>query len=207
MEQNTIQLFRWAKELQNMAAAGIQYTTNDFDRERFLRIRDIAAEMAAYELDLPPAQLKDAFALDLGYQTPKIETRAAIFHDDRVLLVRERNGKWSMPGGWCDEGETIRSNTKKEAWEESGLSVDPYRIVALDSQQKRNRPANFYGVCKVFVLCRVLGGEFQPNIETSERRYFPLTDLPPLILGKQNPEQIWMCYQAYRAREWEPRFD
>ena len=78
MEQNTIQLFRWAKELQNMAAAGIQYTTNDFDRERFLRIRDIAAEMAAYELDLPPAQLKDAFALDLGYQTPKIETRAAI---------------------------------------------------------------------------------------------------------------------------------
>ena len=109
--------------------------------------------------------------------------------------------------GWCDEGETIRSNTKKEAWEESGLSVDPYRIVALDSQQKRNRPANFYGVCKVFVLCRVLGGEFQPNIETSERRYFPLTDLPPLILGKQNPEQIWMCYQAYRAREWEPRFD
>ena len=100
-----------------------------------------------------------------------------------------------------------RSNTKKEAWEESGLSVDPYRIVALDSQQKRNRPANFYGVCKVFVLCRVLGGEFQPNIETSERRYFPLTDLPPLILGKQNPEQIWMCYQAYRAREWEPRFD
>ena len=159
MEQNTIQLFRWAKELQNMAAAGIQYTTNDFDRERFLRIRDIAAEMAAYELDLPPAQLKDAFALDLGYQTPKIETRAAIFDDDRVLLVRERNGKWSMPGGWCDEGETIRSNTKKEAWEESGLSVDPYRIVALDSQQKRNRPANFYGVCKVFVLCRVLGGE------------------------------------------------
>ena len=100
MEQNTIQLFRWAKELQNMAAAGIQYTTNDFDRERFLRIRDIAAEMAAYELDLPPAQLKDAFALDLGYQTPKIETRAAIFNDDRVLLVRERNGKWSMPGGW-----------------------------------------------------------------------------------------------------------
>ena len=88
-----------------MAAAGIQYTTNDFDRERFLRIRDIAAEMAAYELDLPPARLKDAFALDLGYQTPKIETRAAIFDDDRVLLVRERNGKWSMPGGWCDEGD------------------------------------------------------------------------------------------------------
>lgn len=98
----------------------------------------------------------------MGYQTPKIETRAAIFDDDRVLLVRERNGKWSMPGGWCDEGETVRSNTKKEAWEESGLSVDPYRIVALDSQQKRNRPANFYGVCKVFVLCRVLAASSSP---------------------------------------------
>ena len=99
MERADGKLLAWAKELQAMAAAGIQYTTNDFDRERFLRIRDIAAEMAAYELDLPPARMKDVFALELGYQTPKIVTRAAIFDGDRVLLVRERNGKWSMPGG------------------------------------------------------------------------------------------------------------
>ena len=151
MAPETSKLLAWAKELQAMAAAGIQYTTNDFDRERFLRIREIAAEMAAYELDLPPAQMKEVFALDLGYQTPKIVTRAAIFDGDRVLLVRERNGKWSMPGGWCDERETVRSNTIKEAWEEAGLHVEPYRIVSLDSQNQRNRPASFYGVCTVFV--------------------------------------------------------
>ena len=62
MAPETSKLLAWAKELQAMAAAGIQYTTNDFDRERFLRIREIAAEMAAYELDLPPAQMKEVFA-------------------------------------------------------------------------------------------------------------------------------------------------
>ncbi len=207
MTNSTSKHFLWAKELQAMAAAGIQYTTNDFDRERFLRIRDIAAEMAAYELDLSAGQMKDTFALDVGYQTPKIETRAAVFNGDQVLLVRERNGKWSMPGGWCDEQETVRSNTIKEAWEEAGVQVEPYRIIALDSQNLRNRPANFYGVCKIFVLCRVIGGEFQPNLETSERRYFSIYDLPPLILGKQNPEQIFYCHEAYLAENWTPRFD
>ena len=207
MAPETSKLLAWAKELQAMAAAGIQYTTNDFDRDRFLRIREIAAEMAAYELDLPPAQMKEVFALDLGYQTPKIVTRAAIFDGDRVLLVRERNGKWSMPGGWCDERETVRSNTIKEAWEEAGLHVEPYRIVSLDSQNQRNRPASFYGVCTVFVLCRVTGGEFHANLETSERAYFSIHDLPPLILGKQTPEQVFYCHEAYLAEQWNPRFD
>ena len=193
MDRNRGIILAWAKELQSMAAAGIQYTTNDFDYERFKRIRDIAAEMAAYELDLPPAQMKDVFAHELGYQTPKIVTRAAIFDGDQVLLVRERNGKWSMPGGWCDEDETVRSNTIKEAWEEAGVQVEPYRIVALDSQNLRNRPASFYGVCTVFVLC--------------ERRYFSVHDLPPLIPGKQTPEQVLHCYEAYLAEEWNPRFD
>ena len=207
MDRNRGIILAWAKELQSMAAAGIQYTTNDFDYERFKRIRDIAAEMAAYELDLPPAQMKDVFAHELGYQTPKIVTRAAIFDGDQVLLVRERNGKWSMPGGWCDEDETVRSNTIKEAWEEAGVQVEPYRIVALDSQNLRNRPASFYGVCTVFVLCRVLGGEFHANLETSERRYFSVHDLTPLIPGKQTPEQVLHCYEAYLAEEWNPRFD
>lgn len=207
MENRESKHFLWAKELQAMAAAGIEYTTNDFDRERFLRIRDIAAEMVAYELDAPAGQMKDVFALDLGYQTPKIETRAAIFDGDKILLVRERNGKWSMPGGWCDERETVRSNTIKEAWEEAGVQAEPYRIIALDSQNQRNHPANFYNVCKIFVLCRMIDGEFRPNLETSERRFFSIHALPPLILGKQNPEQILYCYEAYLAENWVPRFD
>ena len=207
MAPETSKLLAWAKELQAMAAAGIQYTTNDFDRERFLRIREIAAEMAAYELDLPPAQMKEVFALDLGYQTPKIVTRAAIFDGDRVLLVRERNGKWSMPGGWCDERETVRSNTIKEAWEEAGFTWSPIGLCPWTARISATvRPA-FYGVCTVFVLCRVTGGEFHANLETSERAYFSIHDLPPLILGKQTPEQVFYCHEAYLAEQWNPRFD
>ena len=190
-----------------MAAAGIQYTTNDFDRERFLRIRDIAAEMAAYELDLPPARLKDAFALDLGYQTPKIETRAAIFDDDRVLLVRERNGKWSMPGGWCDVLESVRSNTEKEVREEAGLDVRARRIIAAQDRNRHNRPRYAYGIIKFFVECELLRGEFRANSETLASGYFGLNELPPLSEDKTTAEQIELCFAAHASATWEPAFD
>ena len=208
MEQNTTQLFRWAKELQNMAAAGIQYTTNDFDRERFLRIRDIAAEMAAYELDLPPAQLKDAFALDLGYQTPKIETRAAIFDEDRVLLVRERNGKWSMPGGWCDVDQSIASNTEKEVREETGFTVRAERLIAVHDWRKRNVKEHVYGVMKMFVLCRYESGEFEENIETTGIGLFGRDELPEGLAAEKNTrEQIEMCFGALDDPRAPTQFD
>ena len=101
-------------ELQSLAQAGLTYGRDDFDLERYARIRDIAAEMMSDITDIPKEKVRDLFCSDSGYQTPKIDTRAAIFKDGRILLVHERNGFWSLPGGWCELFLSVSENTVKE---------------------------------------------------------------------------------------------
>ncbi len=198
---------QWAVELQSIAQAGLFYVKDDFDRERFQRIRDIAAEMLAYKTEIPLDKVKDLFCCEIGYQTPKIDTRAAIFQEDKILLVKEKNGKWSLPGGWVDVDLSVKENVIKEVREEAGLKVSADRVIAVEDREKHNQPVYAYKVCKIFVLCTVLGGSFQENTETVESRYFGLEELPELSEEKNNREQIEMCFEAYRSENWEPFFD
>ena len=197
----------WAVELQALAQAGLYYGKDVYDRERYTRIREIAAEMVAAGSGLPKETVTELFCCETGYQTPKLDTRAAIFRDDKILLVRETNGKWSLPGGWVDVDISVKENTVKEVWEEAGLEVTADRIIAVQDREKHNLPVYAFKVCKIFVLCSVLGGEFQPNSETTESGYFALDSLPPLATEKNTEAQIRMCYDAYRAEHWETQFD
>lgn len=89
----------WAVELQSLAQTGLTYGKDVYDHERYERIRQISAEMIAYKTEIPLEKAKDLFCNETGYQTPKLDTRAAIFKDNKILLVQESNGTWSMPGG------------------------------------------------------------------------------------------------------------
>ena len=197
----------WAKELQFIAQAGLTYSKDAFDIERFERIREISAEIVNRQTGLPLEKVKDLFCNEEGFQTPKLDTRAAIFKDNRILLVKEKNGTWSLPGGWVDVNQTIKSNTIKEVKEEAGLDVEATRIIAVQDRNLHNLPPYAYNVCKVFVLCEAQGGDFQPNIETIESGYFSLDEIPPLAEEKNNKEQIEMCFAAYRDKDWEVQFD
>ena len=201
------QWLEWAKELQFIAQAGLTYTKDLFDKERFERIREISAEIMSLQSKLPLSEIKDLFCNETGFQTPKLDTRAAIFKDNKILLVEENDGTWSMPGGWVDVLESIGSNTRKEVREEAGLNVTPERIIAIQDRNLHNRPRYAYGVCKVFVLCRVNGGAFEENIETIASRYFSLEELPRLAEEKCSREQIEMCFQAYQDPNWKVVFD
>lgn len=197
----------WAVELQSLAQAGMTYGKDGYDLERYARIREIAAEMVARQTDLPLEKVKGLFCNETGYQTPKLDTRAAIFKDEKILLVKETDGRWSLPGGWVDVNLSVRENTIKEVKEEAGLDVIAERIIAIQDRAKHNLPLYAYGVCKIFVLCSVIGGSFQRNIETTDARYFPEEKLPELSTEKNNENQIRMCFQAYRDPAWCTLFD
>ncbi len=201
------QIVAWAKELQSLAQAGLFYGKDVFDKERYQRIREIAAEMMAARTELPLEKVTGLFCGDVGYQTPKIDTRAAIFREGRILLVCENDGRWSMPGGWCEYDMSPAENTVKEAKEEAGLDVVVEKLIAVQDRDKHNQPPYAYGVVKIFYLCRGTGGSFVPNIETSASRYFSLEDLPPLAEEKCAREQIEMCFAAYESEGWTARFD
>lgn len=163
---------KWAIEIQALAQNGLTYTKDVYDKERFERLREISAEMLAEKTDIPVDKVKDLFCNEKGYQTPKLDTRAAIFKDGKILLVHENNGTWALPGGWVDVLESVGSNTIKEVKEETGLDVRNQKIIAIQDRNKHNTPSYAYGICKVFVLCELLGGEFKENTETTEIKYF-----------------------------------
>ena len=200
------QIVEWAKELQSLAQAGLFYGHDVYDKERYQRIREIAAEMMLMRTDVPVEKISGLFCGDVGYQTPKVDTRAAIFRGGKILLVCEK-GKWSMPGGWCEFNLSPADNTIKEVKEEAGLDVAISKVIAVQDRDKHNPPPYAYGVVKIFYLCELLGGRFTENIETSESRYFPLEELPPLAEEKCNEEQVRMCFDAYRAENWIVQFD
>lgn len=197
----------WAVELQSLAQAGLTYGKDVYDRERYERIRDISAEILSYKTDISVEKVKNLFCNEVGYQTPKLDTRAAVFEHEKILLVKENNGKWSLPGGWVDVNLSVKENTVKEVKEESGLDVTADRIIAIQDRDRHNLPVYAYGVCKIFVLCSVLGGEFEKNIETTEFRYFNKAELPELATEKNTKEQIDMCFNAYYNKDWIVEFD
>lgn len=197
----------WAMELQFIAQAGITYTKDRFDLERFERIRELSGEIMGSYTGLSKELVTDLFCSETGFQTPKLDTRAAIIEDGKILLVKEKNGCYSMPGGWVDVNKTVGENVVKETLEEAGLTVVPVRVVALHDKNLHNPPAFAYGVCKVFFLCEIVEGEFTENIETVESGWFSPDELPVLAEDRNTKEQIQMCFDAYADQNWKTVFE
>lgn len=198
---------QWAVKLQSIAQAGLFYGKDEFDKERYEQIRNIAAEMISYKSEISEDKVKDLFCSETGYQTPKIDTRAAIFENGKILLVKEKDGRWSLPGGWADVDISATENVIKEVREEAGLTVTADMVIAVQDREKHNRPVYAYKVCKIFYLCSVMGGTFEANIETTESQYFGISELPELAEEKNNREQIEMCFEAYHSENWKTMFD
>ena len=198
----------FAIRIQSIAQAGLQYGKDKYDREHYEALRGIAAEMLAVKTDLPASKIHDLFCNETGYQTPKVDTRAAVFIDGKILFVHENNGTWSLPGGWCDVNQSVASNTEKEVREETGCIVSAERLIAVQDWRKHNVTNYAYGVVKIFVLCKYLSGSFQENIETTEIGLFGKDEIPQrLAVEKCTKEQIKMCFDAYENPNMPTMFD
>ena len=199
----------WAQELQFLAQCSLAYSKDRFDRERSERIREIACEMLSFKYDLPLEKIKMDFAGEIGYQTPKVETRAAVIKDNKILLVREQfDGKWALPGGYQDVNMSIRENVIKEASEEAGAVVKPQKVVAV-LDYNRHHHVNFpFGMIKIFVLCEYISHSFNENTETLGAEFYSLDELPELSLTRTTKKQLEMCFECYKNPEnWDTIFD
>lgn len=198
----------YAIRIQSIAQAGLQYGKDKYDRERYEELRKIAAEMVSQKTDISAEKVYSLFCNENGYQTPKVDTRAAVFVDGKILLVHENNGTWSLPGGWCDVDQSVASNVEKEVLEETGLTVHSGKLIAVQDWRKHNVVNYLYGVVKIFVLCSYESGEFQRNIETTEIEFFDRDSLPEnLAVEKTTKEQIRMCFDYNENPELPTVFD
>jgi 8-oxo-dGTP pyrophosphatase MutT (NUDIX family) len=75
--------------------------------------------------------------LQPGYATSKVDVRAVVIRDGCILLVQERaDGRWCMPGGWADVGETPAEMVVRETWEESGLRVVARKVILAQNTNR-----------------------------------------------------------------------
>lgn len=198
----------FAIRIQSIAQAGLQYGKDQYDKERYEELRRISAEMISVKTDISIDKVYDLFCNETGYQTPKVDTRAAVFVDGKILLVHENNGTWSLPGGWCDVDQSVASNTIKEVQEETGFCVSAERLIAVQDWRKHNVVNYAYGVVKTFILCKYESGKFENNIETTEIGFFDKSEIPEnLAVEKCTKEQILMCFEAFENPDQTTLFD
>ena len=180
----------WAREIFSISQAGLTYSRNEFDRDRYKRLQAISAEMLASQSELNLETILGSFSMQVGYATPKIDVRGAVVRDNKILLVQERiDGRWAMPGGWADLGDLPSAMVEREVWEESGLKVKAAKVVAI-YDANRIQPLEFYQAYKIIFLCDVLGGEPGPSNETSAADFFDFNALPPLSTFRTNERML-----------------
>jgi len=197
MEPNWL---KWAKQLQALSQNGLTYAKDPFDRERYEQIQHIAAEMLAEKADAKTKDVLDLFSREKDYATPKVDVRGAVFKDGKILLVKERSdGKWSLPGGWADVGESPAESVEREGWEESGFQVKAKPLVDIYDRGKHpHKPLMHYHIYKLFFICEITGGRATTSSETEQIEFFSENDLPELSITKILPEQISKMFEHYR---------
>ncbi len=184
-----------------MAQTGLAFAADHYDQERYTAIRQIAFEMLAVGFGAEPTEVSAAFMSEVGYATPKVDVRAAVFRSDgKILLVRERaDGRWSLPGGWLDVGESPREAVAREVREESGYVVTTERLLAVLDKSKHPHPPQPFAVVKVFIEGVITLDEplKTDGVEVSESGFFGADALPPLSLDRVLPEQVELMFRLH----------
>ena len=180
----------WAQEIFSLSQAGLTYSQNPFDIERYKRLQEITAEMIASQSALEKESVLESFSMQAGYITPKIDVRGAIVRDGKILLIQERaDNRWAMPGGWADLGNSPASVAEREVWEESGYRVKAKKVVAV-IDANRIEPFEFFHAYKIIFLCTLLDGDPRTSYETLAVDFFDPDHLPPLSLFRTNEDMI-----------------
>jgi len=203
------QWLRIARELRAIAQTGLTFTADRFDRQRYERVRELAASMLAQGSGEQFEVIIEILREGWGYATPKVDVRGAAFVDGRVLMVREiSDGHWTLPGGWADVNQSAAECVVREIAEESGFLASARKLAAVrDYQRSGHPPRNVDSIYKMFFICEITGGAARASDETSEVAFFPRDALPPLSLGRTTAAQIDRMFHHAEHPELATDFD
>ncbi|MEN1935804.1 NUDIX hydrolase [Paenibacillus sp. 102] len=191
----------WVKQIQAIAQAGLTYSKDVYDIERFGQLRDLSVTMMSHYTRADWEVVEKLFASETGYQTPKVDIRAVVYQDDKLLFVKEKSdGKWALPGGWADVGYTPTEVAAKEVWEETGYKVDHFRLLAVFDKEKHHPLPSATHVYKIFIGCEIVGGEKQTSIETEEVNFFGEKEIPELSTARNTEWQIREMFAHMKDR-------
>ncbi len=191
---NNSNIFKWleiAREIQSLAQTGAAFAENNYEKERYKRLNEITAEIIEHHTELEKESVQKSLMNQPGYATPKIDVRAAVIKDGKILLVQEINDNcWSMPGGWADVGNIPSEVAVRETKEESGFDVKPIKVIGVYDANRTSRRLEFYHAFKIIFLCELTGGEAKTSEETLDVKFFDFNMLPPLSSNRTNKKHL-----------------
>lgn len=205
-------LLRWSEALSGIARTALGFTQNVYERERFEEVIKVAADIrvaAGHEMEsemLVEEWLKEVGTGIPGYVTPKVAVGAVVGNEagEILLIQRADSGVWLYPTGWADVGYSASEVVVKEVWEETGISVEPVRLIAvLDGLRRGFTSIPLYSL--VF-HCRATGGELKAHpLECADLGWFPEDGLPTPLVGAEH----WAppAFAAIRGEPVEVLFD
>ncbi len=114
---------------------------------------------------------------------------------ESVVLIRRGNsplqGQWSLPGGAVELGETLEAAIIREIREETGLQVNPVRILKVLNKIHRDADGRVqYHYVLVDFLCHVVVGTLQAGSDAAEACWASVADLAPFSLAPEMIEVI-----------------
>jgi ADP-ribose pyrophosphatase YjhB (NUDIX family) len=175
----------WAREIQALSQTGLYFAENHYQHERFSRLSEIAADIISLHSGLDQTELVEIFSEQIGYATPRIDVRGAVFQNGKLLLVRERaDGGWTMPGGWADVGDVPSKAVEREVLEEAGFRVSAQRVIGI-YDANRTGPLEVFHAFKIVFLCDIIGGEPRTSDETSQVGFYSRSEIPKILSGER----------------------
>jgi len=197
----------WAKRLSAVAQNGLTYAQNVFDRERYNSVRNIAAEIMAAHTGVDTDTVLDFFAREDGYATPKVDVRAVVFRAAALLFVKEpEDGRWSLPGGWADVGESPSEAVVREVLEEAGYETRAVKLLAVYDRNKHDHPPISHHAYKLFIRCEPLSSSPTASAE-AEAKFFEEGAIPELSVTRVTTAQIARLFDHYRHPDWPADLD
>ena len=202
--------FALGRELQAISQAGLHFTKDHYDIERYQRLGRLAAEVLSAHSNAAPETIATWNAKEFGYPTPKVDVRGVVLRGTQVLLMSETadNGRWTLPGGWADVNESPSEAVIREVREETGFHCRVASLLAvLDREKQGHIPSFPYHVYKLFFHCEVIGGTAATSAESSGVAFFDVAALPELSVGRVRKEQIERFAAKVRGGDAKADFD
>ncbi len=173
-----------ADQLRDVSAFGLRFSKSPYDRAHYQTVQDVAVELFALVAQEPLDQFEPLRAPVLSRPTPFVGGDAAIIDENgRLLLIRRAdNGKWAMPGGALEVGETPAAGVEREAYEETGVRCQAVRLIGVFDSRLCGSVTRHH-LYHLQFLCRPLDvanlGQGSHRYEVVEVGWFSAESLPP----------------------------
>lgn len=206
---NKVEQLELAKRIKAIAETGLVYADVEYDRERYEELRELSLKLMAHLGNESLETLEQFFLPQTDYPTPKVDIRAFVLNDNNeVLMAKEQvDGKWTIPGGWCDIGSSPSEMAVRETQEETGMIVKPNRILAVYDKQRHPHPHEPFYIYKIIFHCTLEGGSLNSGFDMLDANFFPLDRLPELSEERILAPQIEQLFKMVKEDQKEVYFD